>query len=479
MKIIYFKEEQVLTKRMLEEKFKGFHQSEILELIGKLKATKVLKVGSPKQNLETLNDIEDEFERGNEDKYYFTYVGILTFKNSCLIIYPKYIEDIESDCRDGHAKLQLILNVIDKFQILNNESFETEGSSNALFSLMIDIVRDYWEKGLYSTNRQQEEINGEGLINWDKTLERSSAYLFDNTPYYLELITEKTMVNMKHIVTEVHEAILNQIMNKLNSLLSILSVEKVTVSGQQLADIGDEQYLIYVLENELNRQFITSKQETLKKLLNYLKSRSSYNDNDIMHLYGSSNFNLVWEDVCKRVYKNDLEKPLNTLGLVLAGEIAGKRVDYSNCKYLKSVVDKPKWTRLSDQRSLKTNQTLILDVLQVNHKKKCFQIYDAKYYRIGVKKNERSNEYSIFGQPGVGDITKQYLYQLAFKKLAELNNYRFENAFIIPKDDLYADTGTGVDVATVKMDMLSELGLEDIRIIARDCETIYKEYLSG
>lgn len=478
MKIIYFKEDQVLTRRMLEEKFKGFQQSEILELLGKLKASKVLKVGIPKQNLEMLNSIEDEFERGNEDNYHFTYVGILTIKNSCLIIYPKYIEDIESDCREGHAKLQLILNVIDKFQILNNESFEAEVSSNALFSLMIDIVRDYCKKGIYLTNSSQEEINGEGLINWDKTLERSSAYIFANKPYYLELITERTMVNTKHIVTEIHEAILNQIMIKLDSLLSILSVEKVNVSGQQLLDIGDEQYLIYVLENELNRQFITSKQVTLKKLLNYIKSISSYNDNDIIHLYGSSNFNLVWEDICKRVYKNDLDKPLNTLGLVLAGKIGGKRVDYSKCKYLKSVVDKPKWARLSDQRSLKSNQTLILDILQVNHKKKCFQIYDAKYYQIVVKKKEGSNEYYLSGQPGIGDITKQYLYQLAFNKLAKLNNYCFENTFIIPKDNFYADTGEGVEVAAVTIDMLSDLGLENIKVIARDCETIYKEYLN-
>lgn len=479
MKIIYFKEEQVLTRKMLEEKFKGLQRAEILGLIEKLKAAKVLKVGRPKQNLETLNTIAEEIGRDNEDNYWFRYVGILTIENSCLIIYPKYIDDIEADCREGHAKLKLILNVIDKFQILNNESVEAEGSSSTLFSLMIDIVRDYWDKGLYITNRQQEEINGEGLISWDKTLERSNAYIFDNTPYYLELITERTTVNMKNIVTEVHEAILNQIMNKLNSVLSILSIEKVNVSGHQLADIGDEQYLVYVLENELNRQFITSKQATLKKLLSYMKSRSNYDNTDIMQFYGSSSFNLVWEDVCKRVYRNDLEQSLNNLELVLSGEIDEKRVDYSNYKYLKSVVGKPKWTRLSDQSNLKTNQTLMLDVLKVNHQKKCFQIYDAKYYRIVAKKKEGSNEYSISGQPGVGDITKQYLYQLAFNKLAKLNNYRFENAFIIPKDDLHADTGAGVEVAVVEMDMLSELGLEDIKVIARDCETIYKEYLNN
>ena len=40
-------------------------------------------------------------------------------------------------------------------------------------------------------------------------------------------------------------------------------------------------------------------------------------------------------------------------------------------------------------------------------------IYDVKYYKIKLDKKEVKN------QPGVGDITKQYLYELAFKEFAQ------------------------------------------------------------
>ena len=40
-------------------------------------------------------------------------------------------------------------------------------------------------------------------------------------------------------------------------------------------------------------------------------------------------------------------------------------------------------------------------------------LYDAKYYKIHL------NESGVSRQPGVGDVTKQYLYELAYKELAK------------------------------------------------------------
>lgn len=109
--------------------------------------------------------------------------------------------------------------------------------------------------------------------------------------------------------------------------------------------------------------------------------------------------------------------------------------------------------------------------MHINHEKKCFEIFDGKYYTINI-----TNE-TISGQPGVGDITKQYLYQLAYQKLASINGYDFSNSFIVPKDELEEDAGNGVLIAEVELQMLSELQLKNIKVIARDCEKIYCQYL--
>ena len=53
-------------------------------------------------------------------------------------------------------------------------------------------------------------------------------------------------------------------------------------------------------------------------------------------------------------------------------------------------------------------------------------ILDAKYYMPSYNNN------SISGVPGVGDIDKQLLYQLAYQELMEENRLEPQNAFIFP-----------------------------------------------
>ncbi len=58
----------------------------------------------------------------------------------------------------------------------------------------------------------------------------------------------------------------------------------------------------------------------------------------------------------------------------------------------------------------------------------CFGIYDAKYYCIDYQ--VKDNKAKISGQPGVGDVTKQYLYQLAFDDFIVKQGYRYvQNMF--------------------------------------------------
>ena len=60
----------------------------------------------------------------------------------------------------------------------------------------------------------------------------------------------------------------------------------------------------------------------------------------------------------------------------------------------------------------------------------CFGIYDAKYYNINFHKN--SSEYKVIGQPGVADVTKQYLYQLAYDDFIAKQGYKYvQNMFFV------------------------------------------------
>lgn len=60
----------------------------------------------------------------------------------------------------------------------------------------------------------------------------------------------------------------------------------------------------------------------------------------------------------------------------------------------------------------------------------CFGIYDAKYYNINFHKN--ASEYKVIGQPGVADVTKQYLYQLAYDDFIAKQGYKYvQNMFFL------------------------------------------------
>lgn len=81
-------------------------------------------------------------------------------------------------------------------------------------------------------------------------------------------------------------------------------------------------------------------------------------------------------------------------------------------------------------------------------------------------------------QPGVGDVTKQYLYELAYKELAEENNLQIDkNAFIMPTDSTEEES-----IGIASIDLFSKYGdgitFNDIEVILKPCEDMFKKYLN-
>ncbi len=80
------------------------------------------------------------------------------------------------------------------------------------------------------------------------------------------------------------------------------------------------------------------------------------------------------------------------------------------------------WKHNESGKVHKAKKTLVPDIITIKGNQ--LSIYDAKYYKIKLDDKEVKN------QPGVGDITKQYLYELAFKEFAQENELSINaNAF--------------------------------------------------
>jgi len=82
----------------------------------------------------------------------------------------------------------------------------------------------------------------------------------------------------------------------------------------------------------------------------------------------------------------------------------------------------------------------------------------------------------LLGQPGVESVTKQYLYQLAYKEFLEDHgiNY-FRNCFLMPTEIDAAPINKG----HVEMRFFEQQGLEKIHIRLLSAKSVFEMYLKG
>lgn len=463
-----FNTNDLISKFKLEKNVDLFNK-----IILELNNTTFLKYRKPKMKISeiSLNSFENEGIPDaliNEETFQFTFVGMIKVMGLTLIIYPKYIKDVDKDVEDHFVKFKQILKVLELYekrevQKLMTSEIEVIEEENSL-SIAIQLLNYHSEYGLYSVEQKLYEESGQGRINWDKTINESPLFFSGNSPLYLPLYTEIINIDEFHIIRMIQLAVLKDISNGYYDILFLLDFTLPQMTEIDLNDLADIETLIYYLDNEMNSQFITHKLELIRLLKLYLLSHKRKDSYYNLSLYGVTKFDRVWEDVCRKVYGDDLEKSLSYLGIK-------NTLKFEDSTLLKDVVERPLWTDEQENIEVMAAKSLELDVLHVNKRKKTFEIYDAKYYMISFKGDH------IIGQPGIGDITKQYLYEQIYKNIANANNYKFTNAFIVPKDELKDDEGVGIVLATVSLQIFKDMGLTKIETIARDCEVIFSEYL--
>ncbi|WP_426443732.1 LlaJI family restriction endonuclease [Staphylococcus xylosus] len=466
MKNLFFKEGKPYKIEELMDIF-NLDYKKTMELIKNLLSSGVMRISKNYSDLEDLMSdisVDNNQDLEYEAYYFFKFVGaIQTTNDFFLLIYPKYmsLHSIQEDLSSNFDKFKQLMNVIDKYENKKLQKIAIASdiytSDDEMLGVKLSILKDYYENGLYNKEQEEINLNGIGKVLWNQTVNRSDAHIIRNIPFYLDLYTLDNTFEENNIVQLIQKAILTKISVELDVLLDILDFEKVYLSEIALEELGTIEILLNILEIELNNQFITVRQDTIKKLIAYLNNIAN-NKNANITLVGSRAFNMVWEDVCSEVYGNNLDSTFEELNLLVPSP------EISN-KTLKAYIEKPKW-KIDNWPPIISGNPLKLDVLSIHSQD--MNIYDAKYYNISFYDNK------VIGQPGINDITKQYLYELVFQEIINLNQLNVKNQFIMPKDDFSDD---GKIVAYVKLDMFDFLGLEPIGIVLRDCQTMFKHYL--
>lgn len=476
----YIREQQRYTQNELRSIFEC-NTDEIVQIIRKLKEYGVLKNVKRCEEQSTLTDLAEEdiqladVEDADRRLYYvFTFVGVIVVLGRVLKCYPKYI--ISNS--EPKKEMKQILRVIEKYnvkeQVIHLYNEGDEGGSFNLLAVMLFLLQDYYENGIYTNDVNIVEINGNGEILWDKTINETFSYISNNRPYYMELQTKKRISDEYDYFRRLHECVLTVFSKELKEtdLPELFNLATVELSEDILDDFGDEDYILYRIQNELNVQYNTRKQLTLKAIYAYIAKRVSFNSIDSFSLYGTNSFNLVWEKVCSENFGSVRDKKLSELPLGVSSAYA------SQCnKKLIEIIDKPIWHKNESIEVDENADTLRPDLIciyKLDEKGEyCFGIYDAKYYCIDFK--HQKNGCRVTGQPGVGDVTKQYMYQLAYDDFISKQGYQYvQNMFFCPQEEAEPEYGY------VEMKMLHTIGnktLENIAVVKLRAEDMYNLYL--
>ena len=433
-----------------------------LKEFGVLKAVKASDIQRDMSNLQD-EDIEVADVEVGEDEflYVFTFVGVIVVAGRALKCYPKYLLRAE----EPKEELRQILKVLEKYntkeQIVRMFNDSSESSTFNLLAVLLFLLQDYYENGIYSNTEDIIESNGSGEILWDKTINETFTLLANNRPYYIDLQTKKRVTDDYNYFKRLHECVLTKASAELKDaeLLDLFEITGVDLTDETLDDFGEDEYILYRIEEELNTQFNTRKQLLLKTIYAYIAQSGSLYDTDCLSLFGTNSFNLVWEGICADIMDNQLEVRLGALQLPKPLSL-----EYDKRQRLIDLIEKPLWS----VTGLTAADTLIPDLISISGDQ--FIIFDAKYYNAQLEPGNAPK-----GQPGIESVTKQYLYQLAYQNFIIEHGFSVvKNCFLMPTENSEIE-----DRGEASMEMFSNLGLQNIKVRCLPADMVYDHYLSG
>lgn len=356
--------------------------------------------------------------------YQFVYVGLAIFEDLCIVVYPKYLPEGDpsmDDMRQVFRVLRRSSSSLSQIAAVTEDGMR----ANDRLALMLALLEMYDEYGLYSNYVKYLANNGPGDISWERTIAANQPYLSGNTPVYFDYKTVETDKDTADYVMRLHRCVLtecSQFMQE-NGISDLLSLDEFNLSGNERDDFGDKEYICYRLDCEKTVQFVTWKQQLLDLLYRYIAEEDSVIASDDVACLGTSSFYHVWELACKTALDDLLMLPIGTLGLALE---EGYR--HRSASTLLDIVPRPLWAT-GDGRDCGPVDTLIPDTVCFKKRRDgsvVFCIFDAKYYTPVLGTN-------VTGAPGVESVTKQILYQSAYKNFITEHGFTgVVNAFVVP-----------------------------------------------
>lgn len=402
--------------------------------------------------------------KNSQEYVKFIFVGVLIIDNYVINCYPKYVKEYVFEDLKQIIKVFERLNKDEEIIDIRNTSEGNEPIN--MLPLMLFLLNDYFDNGLYSNFQEVVEINGDGEILWERTINNNKVIIQNNMPYYYEVFTRNRTNDLKDYFRRLHKIILADCSQKLkeSNLLNLFDLTEVNLTDETLENFDDKDVILNNINYELHTQFNSRKLELLEAMKLYVcPNNLNFGLKGCFSLYGTTSFNNVWEKVCCYVFNDLKDTPLSNIPLPC--ELDERYIDKTD---LMSLIERPSWNILNYEPDYR--ETLKPDLITINEVDNVFTFYifDAKYYDIIDKRNCK-----IKNPPGIGDISKQYLYQLAFEKFIDDHHFdRTINCFLFPSSSSIVRK-----IGCAEFSILKEEGLENIQILLLPPKEVYKSFL--
>ncbi|MDE6245284.1 MAG: LlaJI family restriction endonuclease [Treponemataceae bacterium] len=437
------------------------------------------------QSEEIISD--ERFFSSEENGFAFCFVGIACAEQCVLKCLPKYVEHgangksfEENPAIVPHFKK--VLKAIQKYDCGKSENIylhtgtEQKERFNRL-AMEIHLLEDYFAHGIYTNERETIETNGEGQIDWNKTIGETFAFVRNAKPYYVDVRTSEFRDDSRDFFRLLHECVLTKCSRELQEIgvLDLFDIAPAELCARDFSDFGGIAYIKNRLDAEIKNQFVTRKQNLLKTLRAFLDESESEKMGDSFCFYGTNAFNMVWESACSAIFndvKNEGIASLERRGILDFKNHARNPKSMKDCDTLESLIEKAKWEFRGN--IVESSETLRPDIIAIRGG--VFYILDGKYYVPKYEKDKISN------QPGIQDVVKQFAYHKAFHHFLQLSSLeKVANAFLLPQT--FPNDGEHAQCAgQVELRLMQSFAMETlcpISLVELNPDFVFEQYVQG
>ena len=140
---------------------------------------------------------------------------------------------------------------------MDYQNEELEYNSFNLLSMMVFFLEDHYEYGIYSNVQNILEVNGNGEIDWNRTINYTNLIINDNKPYNVELYIKYKIDDLYDYFRLLHEYFITVCSKRLEKqvLLELFDLTAVELSDKELYEFEELEYILGKLEKELHIEF--------------------------------------------------------------------------------------------------------------------------------------------------------------------------------------------------------------------------------